>query len=141
MRAAKIGALRSAVMSAIAIPGTTASQSQPPLPIPPLIDIIVEYAIEDFTVTRLIGTTGEFGNIDNCSGSEALLHWPRTIAVIPSTDASTAASDEIMIADSGNFQARLYSIRAGAYAFPLYTALPLRVCKFVVCRSYSKYFW
>jgi hypothetical protein len=63
----KLVALRSAITAAIgpAANGATANGAAAYLPIPPLIDIITEYAIEDFTVTRLVGQIGNAGYVDN----------------------------------------------------------------------------
>jgi hypothetical protein len=94
MRATKIKALRSAVTDSAV------------LPISPLVEIIVEYALEDVEVTQLIGEFNKFP-------------VPSAIALVsryhPTSDKKDAAveADEILIAGGGDAQKlRLYSIPA-----------------------------
>jgi hypothetical protein len=88
-RAAKLVALRTAVNGAIGTGSATADPKkckQLPLPVPPLIDIIIGYAIEDHTISRLIGQTGVLGDAHNCNGLNALLRYPYRIAVVSDTE-------------------------------------------------------
>jgi hypothetical protein len=97
----------------------TGALTLPTLPVPPLIDIIIQYAIEDFTVTQLIGQTKISGDADNCSGLKAELKCPCAIAVVQRTDEAagsdklTAEGDEYFIADTNNEKFRLYSVSSG----------------------------
>jgi hypothetical protein len=117
MRAAKLIALRSAVTTAIGLAL---------LPVPPLIEIITQYAIEDFRITQLIGKTGKSGDVDNCHGLKALLSSPSGIALVCSTD-------EILIADTDNLKVRLYSLSDGI-AIP--TAAPAATAAAAVALTY-----
>jgi hypothetical protein len=106
MRAAKLAALRSAVTNVIGFA----------IPVLPLIDIIARYAIQDLTVTQIIGKSGEAGCVVNCNGLKARLAFPYAIAVVSfpaHLTKSVEMNDEILIADSHLREIRSYSISTG----------------------------
>jgi hypothetical protein len=132
MRASKLAGLRSAITIAIGVLPTGKSAISSFLPIPPLIDLISEYAIEDLTVTRLVGQMGQTGVVDadDCSGLQAVLDYPHAIAVTRSKGGShtskTAKEAEILIADDSTI--RLYSLSAG-------TTVPLLAMLYLIVPS------
>jgi hypothetical protein len=121
MRVAKLSTLRVAVTNAIGSYNPPTPKNHKPetafddptilaAPLyPPLIDIIIHYAIEDLAVTQLLGL---YGHTDNCDGLEPLLRNPTAIAIISraSGDAKTA-KEELLIADLHPL--RSYSMSTG----------------------------
>jgi hypothetical protein len=161
VRAGKYATLRLAVTNVIGTytPSTAVEAVHlPPLPIPALIDIIIEYAFEDRPITQLLGTFGKSGTFGTfgsriesgrTSASNVLLYCPTGIAVacnnnngagstgsansVVSADNShrKLTEDKILIADTGNFELQVCEAGAGKRRFFLFFFF---CTKFLFCR-------
>jgi hypothetical protein len=147
MRAKKFSALRSALTTALDGQSQHTGNTIPLLPVPPLIHVIAEYAVEDFTVTQLIGQTERAGYRDNCPGLKALLSHPWSAAVVihPNSSGQTSkagtTNDQILIAE--NSKVRSYSVSTGTcrrYTQSLFLVLLISICYLFCCRLHSNPF-